>query len=393
MNQHLSSSRARPAGGAPAPGTFSGGSVLGFPVRLHWTWLPAVLLVAWSVEGQFLAASYPGWTTGQRWLVGISLGVLVFAGILAHELGHAWLARRRGYRVTGITLFIMGGVSNLEEEPRRAGDEFAISLAGPLVSLALGLGFGALWLSGQVVDGFAFAPLAGLFAAFNLLLALFNLLPAFPLDGGRMLRAALWGRRGDLLAATRQTANASRVVGVLLIGGGIALAAGPGLFTGIWLALTGWLIWGAAGLTYGQLLVRHTLQGVPARALVERDVPRVAPDMTLSELAGSYRDGGRMAHVFVAPGADGDVLGLVSPAHLKAVPREQWAETTVFRAMTPRHKLVVAGGGMEALEALQLMAAHGVEELPVFEGREALGLLTRARVAETVRLRGALPAA
>src|SRR5215216_7084 len=238
----------RAAGGAP---TGMGGSfrllrLFGIAVYIHWSWLIIALLSTWSLATDYPPDTYPGWTAQQRWLAGAITSLLFFGSVLAHELSHSVVARRRGVPVRNITLFIFGGVSALDGEPRGARDEFWIAIVGPLTSFAAGALFAAIWLVARAQDVTGVAAVAGYLAYINVAVGIFNLLPGFPLDGGRVLRSLVWGANRDMLAATRVAANAGRLVAALLIGLGILSLFGQGGFGGVWFIFIGWFLWNAA---------------------------------------------------------------------------------------------------------------------------------------------------
>ncbi len=378
----------------PAPaqqgvGTLRIGTVFGFPILIHWSWFLAVVLVAWSLEANYLPAVYPDWTSERRWGVGMLVSLLFFGSVLAHELAHALVARRRGYPVDSITLLVFGGVSAIGQDARTARDEFWIAVVGPLTSFVIAALFGAAWLAGRMMDAALLYPIAGYLALINVSLGLFNLVPGFPLDGGRVLRALLWARKGNILEATRLATIAGRAVaGAMMLIGLISIIAG-GFLSGFWFILIGWFLWGAAESSYQQLLLRTSLEGITVETLVERDVPRVAPDLSIGELVNQHVLRHNRRVFFVAPDGpeDGEIQGLITLTDIKRVPEVEWATTSVYRTMTPRDRLVVAAPLTEALSALELMVQNKVHQLPVFQGRVPLGLLTREGVIQAIRLR------
>jgi Zn-dependent protease/CBS domain-containing protein len=385
MTHHDTARPGRSGAGGKPGGTFEAGSLFGFRIRVHWSWLIAFFFVAWSLQGGYLPEVYPEWTSGQRWSVAALTSLLFFGSVLAHELAHSILARRRGHAVRDITLFIWGGASALEHEPRSARDEFWIALVGPLTSFATAALFLGVWAGAGALDLTAVYPIAGYLALINISLGLFNLLPGFPLDGGRVLRAAVWGRTGDMLRATRVASISGRVCALALVGLGLVSVTFGGGLSGLWLVFIGWYLWGSASLAYQQLVLTSALQGVPVGTLVDRDVPRVAPDMSLAELMyGRVLPTGRRVY-FVSPVEDGDVLGIVTAADAERVPQAAWTTMSVYRAMTPRDRMLVAPPSAEALAVLQLMAQYHIQQVPVATGREMLGVVTLSSLMERLR--------
>jgi CBS domain-containing protein len=235
--------------------------------------------------------------------------------------------------------------------------------------------------------------MAGYLAVINLFVALLNLLPGFPLDGGRVLRALLWGVRRNMLDATRIASSVGRVFAGLLIGTGLIIILAGDFLSGFWCLFVGWFLWNAAESHYQVLLFQAGLHGIAIGPLIERDVPRVPPDLTLRTLAHDHVLRQNRRAFFVSPVDEGDIQGLITLSDLRKVPEHEWDSTSVYRAMTPRDRLIIAAPRTEALEALRLMAEHNVNQIPVFEGRDAVGLLTRASLIQAIQLRGQLASA
>ncbi|MSQ35691.1 MAG: CBS domain-containing protein [Dehalococcoidia bacterium] len=292
-----------------------------------------------------------------------------------------WTRRREHHAVR------VRGVSAITPEARNARDEFWVAIVGPLSSIALAVLLAGVWLGARAAGLDAVYPLAGYLAYVNVTVAVFNLLPGFPLDGGRVLRAVLWGARGDELSATRIASRVGRALAGGMIGGGMLLALGGAGIGAIWLVFIGWILWSAAESTYRQRLMQLSLAGVRAGDLADRNVAWVTPDTTLRDLVTerALRHGTRT--FMVAAVADGDVLGLVSLSDLARFPEAQWGATSVFRAMTPRAQLVATEASTEALEALRLMVERDVNQLPVFSGGSLVGLLTRAALLRAIDVR------
>lgn len=372
---------------APVPaGTVRLFRLLGFDILIHWSWLLIFALLTWSLASGYLPSVYPAWTRGEYWLTGAITSLLFFASVLAHELSHSVIARRRGLPVENITLFVFGGVSALGGEPRSAKDEFWIAIVGPLTSFAAAAVFGVIWALTQNLEPPQLHALAGYLAYINIAVGIFNLLPGFPLDGGRVLRSALWGIKGSMLEATRIASIVGRVIAGLLIALGILATFAGGLVGGFWFILIGWFLWGAAENSYQQQVLSTTLHGLTAGALVQPEIPRVPPQTTLQQFAYDFILRQQRRAFFVAPD-DGDILGLVTMSDLQKVPEDQWDHITVFRAMTPRERLITITPQTDAQTALELMARHDVNQLPVVTGRQVVGLLTRGSLMRAIQLR------
>ncbi len=367
-------------------GAFRAGRILGFDVFVHWSWLIIFSLFTWSIASEYLPDVYPEWTARQRWSAGAVTSLLFFISVLAHELSHSVMARRRGIPVGSITLFIFGGVSSLGGEARSARDEFWIAVVGPLTSFAVAAICGGVWLGARSADVDVVKAIAGYLASLNLTVGIFNLLPGFPLDGGRVLRALVWGAKRNMLEATRIAANAGRAVAGILIAFGI-LSVVAGAVGGLWMVFIGWFLWNAAESSYQQLIIQRSFEGLGVAPAIERDVPRVSPDTSLRALAHDYILKQNRRAFYVAAVEQGDILGLVTLADLHKVPDEEWDATSVYRAMTPRARLITATPRIDALAAVQLMAQHNINQILVIEDGLPAGLLTRAALLSVIQLR------
>jgi Zn-dependent protease/CBS domain-containing protein len=380
-------SRRRPEQADPpvSPGTIRVARLLGFDILIHWSWLIIATLFTWSLATGYLPGVYPEWSAERRWIVGAITSALFFASVLLHELSHSVVARARGLEVASITLFVFGGVSSLGGEPRSARDEFWIAVVGPLTSFAVGAVSAGIWLLARDGNATTLAAITGYLAYINVAVGIFNLLPGFPLDGGRVLRSAVWAAKGNMLAATRTAANAGRVVAAIMIGIGLLTVFTGGL-GGLWLALIGWFLWNAAENSYQQLLLQNSLRGLTAGMLAGPATIRVPPDITLRQFAEDYLLNHNQRAFFV--GVDGgDALGLITLSDLQKEPRDQWDTISVFRAMTPRERLITVTPRTPAVEALQAMAEHNINQLPVVNGRDIQGLLTRAALIRAIQFR------
>lgn len=379
--------RRRPEQADPpvSPGTIRVLRLLGFDILIHWSWLIIATLFTWSLATGYLPDVYPEWSAERRWVVGAVTSGLFFASVLLHELSHSVVARARGLEVTSITLFVFGGVSSLGGEPRSARDEFWIAVVGPLTSFAVGAVSAGIWLLARDGNATTLAAITGYLAYINVAVGVFNMLPGFPLDGGRVLRSAVWAAKGNMLSATRTAANAGRVVAAVMIGIGL-LAVFTGGLGGLWLALIGWFLWNAAENSYQQLLLQNSLQGLTAGMLAGPATVRVPPDITLRQFAEDYLLIHNQRAFFVGV-EGGDALGLITLSDLQKEPRDQWDTISVFRAMTPRERLITVTARTPAVEALQAMAEHNINQLPVVNGRDIQGLLTRAALIRAIQFR------
>lgn len=355
---------------------FSIGRIAGIRIRIDWSWIIIFLLVAWTLAVGYFPVLFPGFTTAVNWLLGIISSILLFASVLAHELAHSFVARSQGLPVESITLFVFGGVSEIEEEPRTAGDEFRMAFVGPLTSLVLA---GVFWVI-YLATGPNTSPLAAVvqyLAVINLALGLFNLVPGFPLDGGRVLRAILWAITDNLRRATRIASYVGQAFAFLLIFVGVALIFGGAFISGIWLAFIGWFLNNAASASYRELVVRQSLEGVPVRRLMATDVDRVAPSLTIQQIIDQYILSGRQ-HAYPVQ-TDGELVGLICLHDVRRVPQDARATTTVAEAMTPYDRLVTSSPDEDLASAVNKLGRGGYEQLPVLDSPHHLAGLLRRR--------------
>ncbi len=367
-------------------GGFRVARIAGIDIAVHASWLVIFFLVTYSLAVSQFPSQFPGWSRQLYWVVAAATSVLFFSSVLAHELSHALVARRFGLTVTGITLFIFGGAAALDEEPKRPRDEALIAAAGPLTSLVIGL---AMLLLDGVIDQPQIAALVGWLGFINISLGLFNLLPGFPMDGGRILRAILWRVRGERFAATRNAATVGRVFGYLLMAGGVYLALQRGgIFSGIWIALIGWFIVTAAEAAVVQLSVERSLAGVRVRDVMDLDPPSVGPNETVADLVNERMLRGD-DRSFLVRHADGGLAGIVTLSDVRAVPRDNWDGARVTDIMTRFADVATVSPDTTGEEAMQLIQAREVGQLPVVEpdGRTVVGLLTRAGILRLIDTR------
>jgi Zn-dependent protease len=365
------------------PGEFRIATVAGIPVYLHPSWFAVAALMTWSLAVGYVPAEAPSSTPATAWVLGAILTLFVFASILAHELGHAWVARRTGLTIQRITLFVFGGVARAAGEPASPGAELAVAVAGPATSLAVALGCeGLRWL----VSGLTTLELAARWLArANLLLALFNLLPGVPLDGGRALRALAWRWTGSRERATRAAAFGGQLLAAGLIGLGLLVLLRGALLPGLWLVLIGWFLQGAAARTAAETDTRQWLRGVTVAQAMTRDYARVPGDRTLERLVQEEVVGA--GHRCFCVTDDGRLQGLLTLREVRAVDPARWSQTRAAEVMTPRERLLVARPDEEVLAALARMDAAGITQLPVVADDRLLGLIDREHIAHYLRVR------
>jgi Zn-dependent protease/CBS domain-containing protein len=362
------------------------GRVAGIEIGVHYSWLFIAGLVAWSLAGGHFPSRYPGWDQTTYWAAGGAAALVFFGSVLLHELAHSLVAQARGLPVASITLFLFGGVSALKREPESAGDEFLIAAAGPAASFLLA---GAIWAGTLLLpDGTPVHAVLGYLAFANLLLGAFNLLPGFPLDGGRVLRAILWGATRSLRRATEVASYVGQGIGLLLVLAGIAQLLGGAVLNGLWTAVIGHFLSGAAANARQEQALQDSLRGLRAGDVMQADPAVADAAMTLEEfLYGHVLRRGRRALPVV--GEDGRLAGIVSVTDAKEVPQPAWPTTPVGEVMT-RAPLTTVTRDTGLDRALRLLAEHSLNQLPVVDGGRVVGLLTRADVLRVLRLRQAL---
>jgi Zn-dependent protease/CBS domain-containing protein len=362
--------------------------LFGIRIVVDPAWLFIFALVVWSLATGYFPSSPAAITGARAWLLGVIAALLLFASVLIHELSHALLARRAGIQVPRIRLFLFGGVSEMASEPRDPRAELRIAAAGPLTSLGLSLLFFLLAHAGAEFLPASGTVLVDYLAAINLALGVFNLLPGFPLDGGRILRAWLWARGGNLLRATRAAGRAGTFLGYGLMGLGAFELFQGSVIGGIWMVLIGMFLDQAAVASYKTMLLRDVLSGVRVRELMTQPVISVPDHASLEELVSDYFY--RHPHGSL-PVATGDHLaGMVSLDQVKTVPREEWNRTPVRQVMTPVSGLRPLAPDDDCVAALERMIREDVGRLPVVvEGRLA-GILSRRDVMRLFQIRSDL---
>jgi len=358
------------------------GRIAGIEIGIHFSWLLAFILIAWSLAQGFFPQNYPGWDLATYWITGVLAALFLFVSVLVHELAHSLVAIARGLPVRGITLFIFGGVSRIEGEPEKPKVEFTMAVMGPLASLALA---GIFWGVYQVV-GEQDSPLAAMLfylAFINALLAGFNLIPAFPLDGGRVLRSILWSTTGNLTKATNIAATVGRFFGWGLIGFGVFQLLSGNFLGGIWIAFIGWFLSSAADASRREITIRGQLTGVPVKAVMDQSPELVSPQTSVEEVVqGVFL---QRRHRAAAVYQDDRLVGIVTITDVKGLPQQKWAQTPVREIMT-REPLYSVGVDDDLNLALKLLAQHDLNQLLVLKEGQLVGFLNRADIIRYLQL-------
>lgn len=359
------------------------GTFRGITIGLHWSMALVFTLLTVSLATAFFPATSPDLPTWAAWLLAAVASVLFFSSILLHELGHSWTALRHGIPVKSITLFILGGVAQITERPKSARVELEIAIAGPVVSFVLAGVFGLVAYLTRSVD-YITAPALWL-AWLNLILGVFNLLPGFPLDGGRVLRALVWQFTGDERRAAQIALVSGQIVAFGIMGIGAFLVLGGNFANGIWFILIGWFMQNAAASEAAGTTLETALRGVTVGEVVETQVPPVSGRLKLRQLIEEYVLPTSRRYFLVAD--DGVTRGVVSLRDVGKVPQERWDWASVEEVMTPWDRLTLVTPETPLLDAMRMMDDARVSNLPVVDGQMVTGLLTREDVIRQVRLR------
>ena len=375
--------------------------IAGIEVVIDWSLLIIFALITWSLGAGLFPQWHPHWSPLTSWLTALAAAVLFFTSVLLHELSHSLVGRINGVEVKRITLFVFGGMAQIEHEPGRWPAELWMTIVGPLTSLAIGIvcrlgaaigapagALGAMsgLMNMQLLAGVGPGRTLLLWLGYvNIVLALFNLVPAFPLDGGRVLRALMWGATHDLRRATRWASALGQAFAWLLIGAGIAMALGvslpyfgTGIANGIWLAFIGWFLNNAAVMSYRQLLTRELLQDVPVGRLMLTRFQTVAADLPLATLIDDYL---QRSEQRAFPVMEGDrLIGMICQRDVEHTTPEQRRSMTVRSAMKPLAQVIAVRLEDDAMDVLNLLAQHDLNQVPVVEDGRVLGVVRRADI-------------
>lgn len=382
--------------------SFRIGRLFGIDIRIDWTWLIIFALVAYSLGNTF-GQIRSEWDGTLRWGVALLSALLFFGSVLAHELAHSLVSQARGNPVDSITLFLFGGVSNIREEPDSPLGEFLMAILGPVTSLVIGVVL--LVLAGVTGGPIAIATnpseIIGELSPFrlvvlwlgsvNMILGAFNLIPGFPLDGGRVLRSILWAITDDLRSATRWATWVGQGFGWLMIMGGISMVFGvtlpffgSGLFNGLWLAFIGWYLNNASSQSYQRVVVQDILEGVPVKRMMRTEPPTVSPSISVESLVRDYIMG-TDEHSFPVVD-DGELVGIVTLSDIRSLRQDAWGSTIVGEIMTPYDQCTVLEPDEDAAKAMTKLASCAVRQLPVLENGSLAGVLRREDLIQWMRL-------
>ena len=382
------------------------GKAFGIQLRLHYSWFLIFALVTGLLAGVYFPSTYPNWSLALKIGAGLVTSVLFFASVLVHELCHSIVALREGMRIQSITLFFLGGVSQMTGEPRTAGDEFRMAGAGPASSLVLGGLFIGIFfaLGGNSTSTplpFQFGAAVAFYLGYiNVLLGIFNLIPGFPLDGGRVLRSIIWAITKKLQVATRIASGIGRAIGWIFILGGVFFIFGGGFYVmgsffggfvnGIWFVLIGWFLESAAAGSYRQLLMEDMLKGHIASEIMTSDCTIVQPDMTVEALVNeNIMTSGRRCFP-VASSMTGQAEGLMTLNNVKEIPRNAWHTTQIRQAMIPMEKVRAVSPNDDLNKVLQIMTEFDINQVPVVWENKIIGIIGRDNLITFINTRAEL---
>ncbi|MGD0131316.1 MAG: site-2 protease family protein [Bryobacteraceae bacterium] len=367
------------------------GKLFGIEIGLHYSWFLIALLITMSLGSQF-QASHAEWGTNVIWALSVLTALLFFITLLAHELSHALVARARGLTTKAITLFALGGVAQIEKEPEDAKTEFLVGIVGPLSSAVIGVAsLGIAWAVGWHIRATPGTPLEAMFVwlgYINLSLAAFNMIPGYPLDGGRILRSILWLASRDAVRATERAATVGKVIALLFIALGIFQFFNGAGFGGLWIAFIGWFLLQAATASASSVALTAGLKGIKVSDVMTADCVTLDGNMNVEQFVENYllRSGKRC---FVVQ-QNGQVAGLVTAHEIKELERPRWPYTTLADIMRTLDELHTVGPTTPVMEALETMGRDDVNQLPVVSGNHLDGIITRANVLHFLQTRAEL---
>src|SRR5437667_2291729 len=369
------------------PGSLRIGKIAGIDIDIHVSWMIILVLLTVSLATGWFPQLYPGWSTATYWLIAFLSSLLLFVSVLLHELAHSLVARRRGLPVKSITLFIFGGVSNIEREPTSPGIEFQMAVVGPLTSLLIGVICFLLQLPLQGSN----SPLEGILfylAVTNVLLGVFNLIPGFPLDGGSVLRSIVWKSTGSLTKAICIASISGQVIPYLFIFWGIWQLFTGNVLNGIWIGFIGWFLLSAAQSANSQATLASVFRGVTVGEVMNPKPVTVPANISLQQLIDAYFLPGALRHALVMQ-AD-QLVGLITLSDISHIPREQWGQVPVSYVMIPLERLHVVSPQQTLSEVLPLMAGRDVNQLPVVQNGTPVGIVSRDAIVQYLEVRRGL---
>ena len=352
-----------------APSGIGLGRILGIPIYLHPSWFIIFALITLSLRTQF-TAQHPGWSSQQHWLLGIVTSALFFGSVVFHELSHSVVAKLYKIPVQSITLFVFGGLSSISREPEKPRQEFNIAIAGPLASFFLA---GCFYLVGRFFHGDDLVTASTKWLwQINVALGAFNLVPGFPLDGGRILRGIAWGITKNFQRATKIASTTGKIFAYVMIIFGAYQALMGNWIGGLWTAFIGWFLLSAAQESYAQVAVQNTLTGVRAGDVMTHNIPTVTRDMSIDEYVHEVLRTGAKVHIVTGAGRP---VGLISLDEARTVPRDEWTNTSIQAVMLPLDRLHSTEPDEPVLSVLQRMRSKSISQMPVISDGNIVGMV------------------
>ena len=366
------------------PGSFRIFRIAGIDINIHISWLIILVFLTFSLATGWFPIMYPGSSTATYYLLGFIASILLFVSVLLHELAHSFVARSRGLQVKSIVLFIFGGVSNIEQEPQTPGIEFSMAFVGPLVSLLIGVVCYGLWLLVRGTHSLI-VPILSYLALMNIILGIFNLIPGFPLDGGRVLRSIIWKATGNFQTATNITTFVGQAFAYLIILWGILLFFAGNAFNGLIIIFTGWFLLTSAQSARSQSMLDTAFRGVTVNQIMDTNVLTVPANISLQKLVDEYFLPRGLRSAFVMQGDQ--LAGLITLSDIRHVPRDQWPQTPVGYAMIPLERLHTITPQQNVKDVLPLMTGQDVNQLAVVQDGRLVGVLTREGILRSLEIR------
>ncbi|TMD49574.1 MAG: CBS domain-containing protein [Chloroflexi bacterium] len=366
------------------PGSFRIFRIAGIDINIHISWLIILVFLTFSLATGWFPITYPGSSTATYYLLGFIASILLFVSVLLHELAHSFVARSRGLQVKSIVLFIFGGVSNIEQEPQTPGIEFSMAFVGPLVSLLIGVVCYGLWFLVRGTHSLI-VPILSYLALMNIILGIFNLIPGFPLDGGRVLRSIIWKATGNFQTATNITTFVGQAFAYLIILWGILLFFAGNAFNGLIIIFTGWFLLTSAQSARSQSMLDTAFRGVTVNQIMDTNVLTVPANISLQKLVDEYFLPRGLRSAFVMQGDQ--LAGLITLSDIRHVPRDQWPQTPVGYAMIPLERLHTITPQQNVKDVLPLMTGQDVNQLAVVQDGRLVGVLTREGILRSLEIR------
>jgi Zn-dependent protease/predicted transcriptional regulator len=359
--------------------------IFGIEIRLDYSWFIIFALLIYYFGFSYFPALLPGLNKGYIAIITLLTVILFFFSILFHEVSHSIIAKRKGIPVSRISLFIFGGMSEIEKEPDKPATELLMSIAGPIASFVLAAVFLIAWYFTKKIPAISLP--AGYLALINLTLGVFNLLPGYPLDGGRVLRSILWKAYNDLKKATFIASTTGRVIGFMMIAAGIFLIFTNNFLNGIWLAFIGWFLQSSAYLSYRQLVFDTSIKGFKVKDIMNENIVTVSGDVTLEKLVDDYFMKYRYGRFPIVDSSDKrKLIGLVSIHDVKTIPRAEWESTRSMDIVKPVTDIEVIDADADASDALRKMVKYNLSHLVILAGKTISGMITKSDIMQFIAL-------